>query len=134
MLAVSKISNTAEAVSFDDALEAFTFGGADDVDEFAFLEDADGQDFTIFFLVSFFETRELSEVAFRGGACFGEMTFHRLGGVRLFFFAESELDSFVSVFFDSFDLCYNTRTSFNHSARYLFTVGIKKTGHSDFFS
>ena len=134
VLAVSQVSDTAEAVSFDDALEAFTFGGADDVDELAFLKNINGEDFTIFFLVAFLKTRELGEVALRSGTSLGEMATHGFVGMRFFLFTESQLNGFVAIFFDGSYLCDDTRTSFNNSARYLLTVGIKKTGHSDFFT
>ena len=41
MLTVSKISNTTETMSFDDALETLTFRCSDDIDKFAVLEDID---------------------------------------------------------------------------------------------
>ena len=134
MLTVSEISNTAETMSFDNALETFTFGSTDDIDELAFLEDVDGQDFTIFLFVALLEAAELGEIAFGGGAGLSEMASHRLVGARLFLLAKSQLDGFIAVLFDSSDLCDDTRTSFNNSARYLLTVGIKKTGHSNFFT
>ena len=56
------------------------------------------------------------------------------GGAALLLLAESELDGLVAVFLDCSHLCHNTRTSFYHSARNLLSVGIKKTGHSDFLS
>ena len=134
MLTVSKISNTAESVSLDDALETFTFGGSDNVNKFAFLEDFDCQYFAIFFLVAFFETAEFSEIAFRCGTGLCEMALHRLGGMRFFLFTKSQLNGFITIFFDSSYLCYDTRTSFNNCARNLLSVGIKKTGHTNFLS
>ena len=134
MLTVSEISNTAETVSFNDALETLTFGGSNDIDEFAFLEDFNCQNFAVFFLMAFLETGEFSQIAFRGGTCFCKMAFHRLGGMRLFLLAKSQLNGIIAVFLDRLHLCNDTRTSFNHCARYLLTVGIKKTGHSNFFT
>ena len=134
MLAVSEVTNTAKTVTSDNALEAFTFGGADDVDVFAFLEDIHGQYFTMFFLVALFKAAKFGEIAFGSGVGLSEMAFHGLGGVVFFFFTKSQLDGLVTIFFDGFYLCDDTRTSFNNSARNLFSVGIKKTGHSDFFT
>ena len=134
MLTVSEISNTAETVSLDNTLEALTLGCSDDVNELAFLEHLDGQHFTVFFLVALLETAELGEVALRGGAGLGKMALHRLCGVRLFLLTKSQLDGLITILLNGSNLCYDTRTSFNNSARYLLTVGIKKTGHSNFLS
>ena len=134
MLTVSKISNTTESMSLDDTLETFTFGGSHHVDKFAFLEDFDGQNLTKFLLVALFETAKLSQVALRGGTSFCKMTLHRLGGTRFLFLTKSQLNGLITIFLDSSHLCNDTRTSFNNCARYLLTVGIKKTGHSNFFS
>ena len=134
MLTVGLVTDTAKTVTGDDALEAFTFRSADNVDELAFLEHLDGEDLTVFLLVTLLEAAELSEVAFGGGVGFGEVAFHSLRGVALFLLAKSELDSLIAIFLNSSHLCNNTRTSFNNSARNLLSVGIKKTGHSDFLS
>ncbi len=134
MLTVSEISNTAETVSLDNALETFAFRSSDNVDIFAFLEDFDCQHFTIFLFVAFLETRKLSEIALRSSTGLCKMAFHRLGGMRFLLLTKSQLNGIIAVFFDRLNLCYNTRTSFNNCARYLLTVGIKKTGHSNFLS
>jgi len=134
MLTVGLVADTAEAVTGDYALEAFTLGGADNVDKLALLEDLDGEHFTVFLLVAFLEAGELSEVAFGGGVGFGEVATHSLGGVLFALFTKGELDSLIAIFLNGSDLCNDTRTSFNHCARNLLSVGIKKTGHSDFLS
>ena len=134
MLTVSEISNTTETVSFDYALETLTFGCSDDVNKLAFLEDFDCQYFTIFFLVAFFEAAELGEITFGSSACLCKMAFHGLVGARLFLLTKSQLNCFITIFLDGSNLCHNTRTSFNNCARNLFSVGIKKTGHSNFLS
>ena len=134
MLTVSEISNTAETVSLDYALETFTFRGSYNVNKFAFLEDFNRKDLTVFLLVTLLKTRELCKIALRCGTCFCKMTLHRLRGVRFLFLTKSQLNGFITILLDGSYLCYNTRTSFNNCARYLLTVGIKKTGHSDFFT
>ena len=134
VLTVSEISNTAETVSLDYALETFTFRGSYNVNKFAFLEDIHCKDFTVFLLVALLEAGELGKIAFRCGTCFCKMAFHRLGGMRFLFLTKSQLNGFITILLDGSHLCHDTRTSFNNCARYLLTVGIKKTGHSDFFS
>ena len=88
----------------------------------------------MFLLVSFFEAGELSEIALGGGVGFRKVAAHGLGGVAFLLLTKSELDGFVAVLLDGFDLCYDTRTSFYHCARNLLSVGIEKTGHSNFFT
>ena len=134
MLTVSEISNTAETVSLDNALETFTFGCTDNVDKLAFLEDFNGKYLTMFLLMALLKTAKLGEIALGGGVRFGEVAFHGFGGMALFLLTKSQLDGFVAVLLNCSDLCHDTRTSFNHCARNLFSVGIKKTGHSDFLS
>lgn len=134
VLTVSEISNTAETVSLDYALETFTFRGSDNVNKFAFLEDFNSKDLAIFLLVALLKAGELGKITLRRGACLCKMALHRLRGVRFLLLTKSQLNSLIAILFDGFDLCHNTRTSFNNCARYLLAVGIKKTGHSDFFT
>ena len=65
---------------------------------------------------------------------FGEVAAHGLVRAALLLLAEGKLDGLVAVLLDCSHLCDHTRTSFNHCARNLLSVGIKKTGHSDFLS
>ncbi len=134
VLTVSQITNTAKTVTGNDTLETVTFGGSYCVDEFAFLEDINCQNFTIFLLVTLFETAEFSNITFGGGVGLCKMATHSLSGAAFFLLTKGQLNCRVSILFDGFHLCHNTRTSFNHCARNLLSVGIKKTGHSDFLS
>ena len=134
VLTVSEISNTAESVALDDTLETLTFRGSDDIDKLAFLEYIDSQYFTIFLLVALLKTSKLGEVALRRRASLGKMASHGLGNARLLLLAKGKLNSLIAILLDGSHLCHYTRTSFNHCARYLLTVGIKKTGHSNFLS
>ena len=134
MLAVSLITDTAETVTGDDTLETFTFRSTNDIDKFAFLEDADGKHLTIFLFMTLFKARKLCKILLRSSVGFCKVTFHGLVGAAFFLFAKSELDGLIAIFLNCSYLCDDTRTSFNHCARNLFSVGIKKTGHTDFLS
>ena len=134
VLAVSHITDTAKTVSRNNALETLTFRGSDNVYKFAFLEDFHCQYFTIFLLVALLKAAELGEIAFGSGVGLCKMAFQRLGDTAFFLITKSQLNSLITIFLDGSNLCDDTRTSFNNCARNLLSVGIKKTGHSNFFT
>ena len=131
VLTVSGLTHSAESVAFYDALEAFTFAGADNVHETTFSEEVYSESVSqcggIFKL-------ELGQVSLRGYTGFFEVAGHRLGSVFLFFVLETQLHSLITIFFDSFNLSNHTRTYFDNGARNIFSVGTENGCHSDFLS
>ena len=134
VLTVSQITNTAKTVTGNDTLETMTFRGSYSIDELAFLEDINCQNFTMFLFMTLLETAELSNITFGGSVGLGKMATHSLGGAAFFLLTKGQLNCRVTIFLDGLHLCHNTRTSFDNSARNLLSVGIKKTGHSNFLS
>ena len=86
MLAVSQVTDTAETMSLNNALEALTFRGADNVDKLAFLEDVDRKHLTIFLLVAFLKAGELGKMLLGSRVGLGKWPFMGLL-VRLSFFS-----------------------------------------------
>ena len=134
VLAVSFITDTAETMTSHNTLETFTLGCAYHVHKLAFLEHVHRKDLAVFLFMTFLKTGEFEDILLRSSTGFGKVATHRFVRTALFLLAKSKLDGIITIFFFCSNLCHHTRTSFNHSARNLFSVGIKKTGHSDFLS
>ena len=132
VLAVSSLTNAAEAVALNYALEAFTLGGTDNIYERTFLEEVDCESLTQ--LGKSFERFELGQVSLGSHSCFLEKTGLGLVGVFFRFFLKTYLDSLVAIFLKSFYLSDNAGTNFDNSARHVFAVGTENGCHSDFFS
>ena len=80
------------------------------------------------------EQFELGQVSLGRYACFLEMTGFGLGSMFIFLVDKPYLYSLVPVFFNGFQLRNYTRTNFDNSAWYIFTLGTENGCHSDFFS
>ncbi len=132
VLAVGGLTHTAEAVAFDYALESFTFGGADYVDESAFGEQVHRQGATQF--GQCLKAFELGQVALRSYSGFLEVSGFGACGVLLFFLLEAYLHGLIAVFLNRLDLSNYAGPYFDHSARYVLTVGTEHGCHSDFLS
>ena len=132
MLAVCGLTYTTETVTFYNALEAFTFGGAGDVDKVAVGEDvhADGVTKGIFFG----KTIELGQVSLGGYAGGFEMAEFGFGAVFFFLLLKTELEGCIAVFLNCLDLSNHARTYFDNSAWNVFSLGTENGCHSDFFS
>lgn len=133
VLTVGLVVNPAEAVAFDNALEAFAFGDADRIDGIAFSKNVCYVDF---FAKGFAdaEVAEFNDFSFRRGACFLEMAQERLGCIFFFGLAKAELNGRVAVGILGFYLGDNTGACFNNCASHILTGTVIDAGHPDFFT
>ena len=132
VLTVSGLSHAAEAVTLHDALEAFTLGCADNINKFNVVEHLYGELVTS--LVLTIKSFELGQESLRFHSGLLEMTCHGLGGVLVLLLDKTQLQSLVTVGFNSLHLSDNARTYFDNSARHVLAVGTENGCHSDFLS
>ena len=132
MLTVSSLAYTTETVTLNNALEALTLGSTYNVNKLCVVEQFHRNGITqIQFSLKFLE---LSQVPLGSYSSLLEVSHQGLGSVLLFLILEAQLYSGIAVFFYSFHLSNNTRTCFDNSAWYVFTLGTENGCHSDFFS
>ena len=134
VLTVGLAAYAREAVTLHDALETFTFGSTDDVDELDIGEDVSNAQDVAQFELSREVGREFDHLLLGSGSCLFEVPFQGSAGVFFFLFAIGKLYSGITIFFDCTHLRDNTRPSFNNSAWYILTLGTEDGNHSDFFS
>ncbi len=128
---MSSLAHTAETMSLDNALEASTFGSSNDVNKHFIVEDIHGNGVT---KVQCIKSFELSQVFLGCYSCLLEVSQQRLGSMLFLLVLETQLHSGIAVFFYRLYLSNNTRTCFDNSAWYIFTLGTENGCHSDFFS
>ncbi len=132
VLTVSSLAYTTKTMSFNNALETFTFGGSDNVYEVNVIEQIYSNSITeIQFILKSFE---LSQVLLGRYSGFFEVTHQRLRSMLFLLLLETQLNGSIAIFFYGLHLSNNTRTSFDNSAWYIFTLGTENGCHSDFFS
>ena len=131
MLTVSSLTYTAKAMSFNNALKTSTFRGTDYINKNFTVENIHGNSIT---KVQCIKSFELSQVFLGCYSCLLEVSQQRLCGMLLFHILEAQLYSSITIFFYCLYLSNNTRTCFDNSAWYIFTLGTENGCHSDFFS
>ena len=132
MLSVSSLTYTTKTMSFYYTLETFTFRSTNNVNKVSVIKHFYSNCITqIQFCFKFFE---LSQVSLRCYSSFFKVTHQRFSCVLFLFVLETQLNSFIAILFYSFNLSNNTRTCFDNSAWYIFTIGTENGCHSDFFS
>jgi len=132
VLTVSSLTYTTKMMSLNDTLETFTFRSSNHVHISNVIEELNSDYITqIEFL---FETLELGQVALGCYSSSFKVAHQRLGSMFLFCFLETYLDSCIAIFFYTLNLSNDTRTSFDNSAWYVFTISTENGCHSDFLS
>ena len=132
VLTVSSLAYTTKTMSLNNALETLTFGCSGNVYEVSAIEQFYGHCVTeIQFGLKFFE---LSQVFLGCYSGFLEVTHQRLGSMLFLLVLETQLNGSIAIFFYGLHLSNNTRTCFDNSAWYIFTLGTENGCHSDFFS
>jgi len=118
-------------MALNNTLETFTLRGTDYVNKFGVIEQLYSDSVTeIVLLIKF----ELGQVLFWCCAGLLEVSPQRHRSILLLSLSETQLYSLVTILLYGFNLGYNTRTSFDNSARNILTVGTENGCHSDFFS
>ena len=128
---MGRLTDATESVTLHNTLETLTFGGTDDIYKLSVVEQLHRNGITeVVVLIKL----ELGQVLL--GRCAGLLivSLHRLGGILLLNLAETQLNSLVTILLNGLNLGYNTRTSFDNSARHVLAVGTENGCHSDFLS
>ena len=132
VLTVSSLTYSTKSMSFNYTLEAFTFRSTNNVNKASVVKHFYSNGITQIQLC--FKFFELSQVFLGSYSSFLKVAHQRLCSVLLLLVLEAQLNSFITVLFYSFHLSNNTRTCFDNSAWYIFTIGTENGCHSDFFS
>ena len=118
---------------FDRAGKAFAFRCSDNIDDFAFGEDIDGNRVSKLLLRRVSQT-QFSDESNRLDICFGKMSFLRFGNFLIFNNANPDLYRVVSVALHTLDLSHKIRAGFNYRNRNYFAVFGEDLRHTDFFA
>ena len=132
MLTVSSLAYTTETVALYHTLKPLTLRGTYNVNKSCVIEQFYSNSVTQIQLC--FKFFELSQVSLRCYSCSFKMSHQRFSCMFFLFVLETQLNSCIAIFFYSFNLSNNTRTCFDNSAWYIFTIGTENGCHSDFFS
>src|SRR5690606_605513 len=131
------LTNAAESVTLDHALEALSFGSADRIDELPFNKYVLHSDRSAQLHLSVklgAKIPELNDRPLGTGPCLFEMTYLRFGGVFLLLLAKSQLDRPVAVCVGVLYLRDHTGAGLNDGAGNVLAVSAEHTGHSYLFS
>ncbi len=131
MLTMSRLAYTTETMSLNNALEALTFRSSYHIHKRFTLKDVNGNGIT---KVQCIKSFELSQVFLGCYSSLLKVAQQRLRGMLFLLILETQLNSSIAIFFYSLYLSNNTRTCFDNSAWYIFTLGTENGCHSDFFS
>jgi hypothetical protein len=132
VLAVGRLTHTAETVTLHNALEALSFGLANDADVLTFSEHV------VHFhgvtrLKFLFKCVEFHEPALWSHTGTLEMALHGLRSVLLGTLAVTKLNGFVAVPLEGTYLRHDARTNFQHCAWEILPSGTVDAGHAYFF-
>lgn len=134
MLAVRLLHDTAEAVTFHNALEAFAFGSAGDDHFVAFGKYVGYRHLVAKILFDAHVSKFLHFMKRVFEACFFKVTHQGFGRVFCFAVAESQLEGGVAVIFFGAHLRHDAGASFDDGDRDVFAVVVIDAGHPDFFA
>jgi len=132
MLTVSSLTHTTKTMSFYYTLKTLTLRSTNNVNKASVVKHFYSNGITQIQLC--FKFFELSQVSLRCYSCSFKMSHQRFSCMFFLFVLETQLNSCIAIFFYSFNLSNNTRTCFDNSAWYIFTIGTENGCHSDFFS
>ena len=133
MLTVGGLTDTTEAVTAYDTLEATALAGADDGDKLPFLEHV-LKLHLVAGIVLLLEAAELSEMLAGMHAGLLEVTRHGLAGPVLLAVTESHLHGGIAVLVRGFDLRHHAGPDFQDSTGQVFSCLVVHAGHTDLFS
>ena len=129
---MGRLTYTTEVMSLHYALETSTFGSTDNINELCSVEQLYAYGITqIQLCLKFFE---LGQVFLGSYSSFLKVTHQSLSGTLLLCILETKLNGCITIFLYCLHLSNYTRTCFDNSAWYIFTIGTENGCHSDFLS
>ena len=132
VLTVSSLTYSTKSMSFNYTLEAFTFRSTNNVNISRIIEQLHCN--SVSQIQFCFKIFELGQVSLRSYTSFFKVPHQRFGSMLFLFVLETYLNSCIAVFLNTLNLSNYTRTSFDNSAWYIFTISTENGCHSDFLS